>query len=404
MANIYYLFFILGAFTSLYLVFFKRRHFDFISIFILTLMLYTLPLFFGSVRNIYIESFVVPDEQTYIVMGIPYYISTFFIILKNSYNFDKNVDVFHEKITLKLLLLLSSVGMFLYLPTIFSSSSKVELLENSNLMVQILYANIPIIGFLLSLLLKNKKFILIFLLFLIVLFLFGARRSIALAFIGSLIIFFINNPLRLISKIKWISLGGIALFLVVLSKTMYGYILARGVINGFKGWYSDFDWNFLFTGSEFLTTSTILNTVIISNFTTDKLYYFYSFLALQPIPLSYFGYSSSYFNDMFQPALFPSISYGMAYNPWAEVYSAFGYIGVIFFSLFICFSLRGMWYLCFRSNRVLLVILIFFGTLVAFWVERNSLATLLAYVRNVLYPLLIIYLVTILLRKILVKR
>ncbi|MEO3356828.1 O-antigen polymerase [Acinetobacter haemolyticus] len=404
MFNIYYIFFLSGALSSLYFLFFRKRNFDFISVFVLVLVLYTLPLFFGGVKNVYTGDFLKPEDQVYLVMGIPYFVSILFIVLNNSYNFNRRIDFLHEKIALNVLLLLSMIGIALYLPSVFASSSKVELLENKNLMVQILYANVPVVGFLLALLVKNKRFICIFLLCLSILFLFGSRRSIALALIGSLIIVFMDNPLRLVSKIKWILLGVGALVVVVLSKTMYGYVLARGVVDGLKGWFYEFEWRFLFTGSEFLTTSTILNSVILNDFKTDKLYYFYSFLALQPIPLSNFNYASSYFNDMFQPALFPGVTYGMAYNPWAEAYSVFGYWGVLFFSIFICLVLRGMWYICIGSNRVLLVILLFFGSLIAFWVERNSLATLFAYVRNVLYPLLIIYFITVFLRKVLIRR
>ena len=404
MLSIYYIFFLSGALTSLYFLFFRNRYFDFITVFILTLFLYTLPLFFGGVKNIYTNEFDQPEGVTYIVMRIPYFISIFFIILNNSHGFNNKVDFSHEKIALNVFLILSTVGLILYLPSFFASSNKAELLENKNLMVQILYANVPVVGFLFSLLIKNKKFIFIFSMFLVILFLFGSRRSIALALVGSLVIVLINNPLRLISKIKLILLGLVTLFIVVLSKTMYGYILARGIFEGVKVWFYEFEWRFLFTGSEFLTTSTILNAVVLNDFKVDKLYYFYSFLALQPIPLSYFNYSSSYFNDMFQPALFPSVNYGMAYNPWAEAFSVFGYLGVICFSIFICLVLRGMWYLCAKVNRVLFVILLFFGVLIAFWVERNSLATLFAYVRNVLYPLVLIYFITVFIRKILIRK
>lgn len=393
MASLEYIFFIIGAIFSLGIVLFRKRFFDFHSIFIFILFLYTIPLFFGFVNDPYTGNFVSPDSRTFLVMGIPYYISIVFLLRESDFS-NNLIDVNSKKSSfLKYILVLSLFGFILYFPTILKSGTKVELLENSNMMLNIIYSTLPVFGFLASLKYKNKKLILIFSTILLIIFLFGARRSLALAIIGSMIIILNDKKFVFLKQYKMIAIGLSGMFLVLIGKVLYGYVLSNGVVQGVSAWKNDFTFDYLFTGSEFLTTSAILNSVIVNDFHTDKIHYFYSFLALQPIPLSYFGYSSSYFNDMFQPALFPGLYYGMAYNPWAEAYSAFGYLGVVFLSVLIFILLDLVWKLYCRSNSIWSFLFLMLGLYLAFWIQRNSLGSIFAYLRNIFYPLFFIILI-----------
>lgn len=400
MFSIQYIFFLTSALFCLSLLFFLKRKFDFLTIYVLILFLYTLPLFFGNVINVYTGEFINANPTTLVVMGCVYFITSFFLLKNNSYIICKNsiVDV-EEKIAINIILIFSIIGMFLYAPTLLSSGNKTELLENTNLLSAVIYSNMPVVGFLLALKTKNRKYLIIFTFMLFFLFLFGSRRSIAITFMGAVIILWQQHSFRLIEKYKLIFFSFIALIAVILSKTLYGYILSLGVQKGFLSWIENFEVKYLMTGSEFISTSTILNSVVDNNFKTDSIIYFYSFFSLQPIPLSYFGYSSSYFNDLFQPALFPGISYGMAYNPWAEVYSAFGYMGVIILALFIPSVLTVFWYLYSNSKAVFSIIILMVGLVLSFWIERNSLATIFAYMRNVFYPLIFIFFIIVICKK-----
>lgn len=405
MFSIQYTFFLIGALLCLCLLLFLKRKFDFLTIYVLILFLYTLPLFFGSVINVYTGDFINANPTTFVVMGCVYFVTSLFLLKNNSYVFyKKNIVEVEEKIALNIIFILSLVGMLLYIPILISSGSKTELLENTNLLSAVIYSNMPVVGFLLSLKVKNKKYLIIFIFMLFFLFLFGSRRSIAIAFMGSIIILWQEHSFRLIEKYKLIFFSFIALIAVVLSKTLYGYILSLGMKEGFLSWIENFEIKYLMTGSEFINTSVILNSVVENNFKTDGVLYFYSFLSLQPIPLSYFSYSSSYFNDVFQAALFPGISYGMAYNPWAEVYSAFGYIGVIILALFIPSVLTAFWYFYSNSKAVFSIIILMVGLVLSFWIERNSLATIFAYMRNIFYPLLLIYFLIIIVKSFMMGR
>lgn len=400
MFSIQYIFFLTSALFCLSLLFFLKRKFDFLTIYVLILFLYTFPLFLGNVINVYTGEFINANPTTLVVMGCVYFITSFFLLKNNSYIICKNsiVDV-EEKIAINIILIFSIIGMFLYAPTLLSSGNKTELLENTNLLSAVIYSNMPVVGFLLALKTKNRKYLIIFTFMLFFLFLFGSRRSIAITFMGTVIILWQQHSFRLIEKYKLIFFSFIALIAVILSKTLYGYILSLGVQKGFLSWIENFEVKYLMTGSEFISTSTILNSVVDNNFKTDSIIYFYSFLSLQPIPLSYFGYSSSYFNDLFQPVLFPGISYGMAYNPWAEAYSAFGYMGVIILALFIPSVLTVFWYLYSNSKAVFSIIILMVGLVLSFWIERNSLATIFAYIRNIFYPLIFIFFIIVICKK-----
>lgn len=397
MFSIQYTFFLLCAFLCLSSLFLLKRKFDFLTIYILVLFLYTLPLFFGSVINVYTGDFINANPSTFVIMGIVYFITSIFLLKNNNYIYRKyEFAGREEKLALSVVFIFSAIGMFLYIPNLLSSGSKVELLENTNLLSAVIYQNMPVVGFLLALKIKNKKYLIIFTFMLLFLLMFGARRSIAIAFMGSIVILWQQHSFRLIEKYKLIFFSFVALITVVLSKTLYGYILSLGVQKGFLSWVENFEIKYLMTGSEFINTSVILNSVVENNLKTDGVLYFYSFLSLQPIPLSYFGYSSSYFNDVFQPALFPGISYGMAYNPWAEAYSAFGYIGVIILALFVPSILTAFWYFYSNSKAVFSIIILMVGLVLSFWIERNSLATIFAYMRNIFYPLIfILFIITI---------
>ena len=59
-----------------------------------------------------------------------------------------------EKLYLNILFLISVLGFLLHLPSVLNSSSKVELLENTNIFYAIIYSTFPVVGFLLALKVK----------------------------------------------------------------------------------------------------------------------------------------------------------------------------------------------------------------------------------------------------------
>ncbi|MDV4312146.1 O-antigen polymerase [Acinetobacter indicus] len=288
-------------------------------------------------------------------------------------------------------------------PVLLTASNKVEALElNNNIVVSIFYEMFPAIGLLMAYKFKNKKYLLIFLVMTLVVMFLGTRRAFAMSLIGIMIIQ-VSESFRLVSMYKYILFGIASLMLIILGKTFYGYVLFYGLFDGFNEWKNNFTLNYFFEGSEFLTTSAILQSVAQNNFTVDSINIYKSLLAIQPIPLDFFGFSSSFFNDAFQPILFPSLNYGMAYNPWAEAYSWFGYIGVFVYGLIFPLILTFFWKGYKTSTQIFSILFLVLGITLAFWIQRNSLGSILAYIRNILYPFLMIILLVSIVKKFLVK-
>lgn len=397
MGSIQYLFFITNALITISLLLLVMRKFDFIAIYIIILFLYSVVLFFGVIVNPYSGQYINASQDTFVVMGLAYLGSTIVLLTtKSNYTIKHTRPTNIDRLGLKVILIFSLIGLLLYMPVLLSSTNKKEITESSgNLLYFILYSYFPVAGFLLALKAKNKLFLIIFGMLLLFSLAYGGRVAFTTAVLGASVLLLENKPLRLISKYKLIVSGCLALLILILSKRLYGYILFYGLSEGFLLWLESFDLTFLLAGSEFLSTSQILDFVIVNNYQSDKIYYFYSFLALLPIPTSLVGYSSSYFNDHFQPALFYGLDYGLAYNIWAEAYASFGYGGVVFISIFIPLILNALWKAyCNMKSSFIAVILLVIGVTIGFWIQRNSLGSISAYIRNIFYPLLIAYFIT----------
>ncbi|MDC4955192.1 oligosaccharide repeat unit polymerase [Acinetobacter baumannii] len=405
MITLPYIFFILNALTALSIVLIKKRCFDFLSVYILVLALYSLPLCFFSVFDPVHKIYHEPVDQVYITMGIAFLGTVPFLFFRNNFQEKLEKSLKYENLPLFIVAIFSLIGFFYVVPVLLSATNKVEALElNTNIIFAIFYEVFPAIGFLMAYKFKNKKFLIFFIFLVVIVLLFGTRRSFAMALIGLMVIG-MSSPLRLISKYKYILFGFLALILVILGKNFYGYILFYGLFDGLTEWKNNFTLDYFFEGSEFLSTSAILQAVAESNFKVETLNIFKSLLAIQPIPLEYFNFSSSFFNDSFQPILFPSLNYGMAYNPWAEAYAWLGYLGVFIYSITFPTLLIFFWRYYTKSKISLISILFLaLGLTLAFWVQRNSLGSILAYIRNILYPFLLILFMTSLIEQVLVKR
>ncbi|KYZ85962.1 hypothetical protein A3Q32_19295 [Alcanivorax sp. KX64203] len=174
---------------------------------------------------------------------------------------------------------------------------------------------------------------------------------------------------------------------VVLSKRIYaGLKMDVGVTNIFEGGLIEA----FVKGSEFFSTQYIYQSIINNEYSLEIKNYILSFLALLPIPQSLWGGGSSYFNKAFQADLFSDVSYGMAYNPWAEAYAYGNIFGVIIFVVFYCYFLFCMQWLHIKFRYtvlpVLMSILLFYH---GFYFHRNSLAVEFSFIRNYSYLFLL---------------
>ena len=197
---------------------------------------------------------------------------------------------------------------------------------------------------------------------------------------------YIGIKFSLLSKWRPIALSVVVAVFVIAGKSFYSTLMRDG-FSEIPTWWENMSATTLLKGAEFLNTSSILQEVIINVYSVPFLVTLSGVLSATPLPLSLFGLISSLFNELFQADLFPNIDYGMAYNPWAEAYAAWGFFGVFVYSLTfpILMILFERIYLRFKFSPIGSVFLIL-ALLLAFWIHRNSAGSIFAYLRNAFYP------------------
>lgn len=390
-----YAVFFISAVTVLGYFFCKRREFDFLSLYILSMTLFFLPSFFRLTYDPVLVGYVQPGATFYLVQSIAYWGGLGGVLFKVAFSrisFPalRSLHVVDTAFVYSCLFITLAVLMYL-LPLLAFATNKSEALKIFGVWVMLLTSLIPV-GFAMAIVLGRLMVAFFFVFFALLLFLYGMRSPLVFLFLGGLMLSLSRHRIALISQWKVLIFGFFFVAFVVIGKAFYGAYLLGGWVGALE-WVYNPDFENIWRGAEFLTTSAILNGVIVADFETDFWLVPVSFISALPIPLASFGLSSSIFNDLFQPALYPTIDYGMAYNPWAEAYSWGRLCGVMFYAFLFPFLLvifEGFW----RFNRKNSFggIFLMMGVLVAFWVHRNSLGSELAYLRNLFFPCLAIWL------------
>jgi hypothetical protein len=141
----------------------------------------------------------------------------------------------------------------------------------------------------------------------------------------------------------------------------------------------------LLAKSEPFGIQLVFNRIVQSNFSADPSYLLGAFAQVFPVP-SVFGVESTHFNDLFQFSLFPEFPQrSMAYNFWAEAYANGGGLFVLGFSCLYVLGLVLFDLLARSRSALLMTIGLLGGAYWAFYLHRNSLLSILAYERQILY-------------------
>jgi len=144
--------------------------------------------------------------------------------------------------------------------------------------------------------------------------------------------------------------------------------------------------------SEPFATQMIINEVIRSRFETDAGYIVEGLAAQSVLFSERFGLEAVAFNDLFQPALFPDIDWGMAGNIWAQMLAAGGWTLLLAFLALFVLSLRAgsRWLATSRLSTCALVAL--GGSYWAFYIHRNDIGYQVILEKRVLLSWLIVVL------------
>ena len=388
-----YFVFLISAFALIYSVFYRRRIVDLFSVLVVSLNVYYLPLYLGVLLDPVTREYEAPHYGVYVVFVVVNSISVLVVMFfdefakknigKRCFSKPENNPVF----TRSFLFVLSLMALFVFDYSYFSLGSKVEIMSA----LGIRYTMFMALALLISVyatVYRDRVFFVIGLGLLLSTFVIGSRSAFVLFALVVVVNYFIERGTR----IKVLSLFNmlfvvLSVLFIASSKHLYEAIISHGFSSGVEVYLDGFTIATIVGGLEGQSTQYILNKVIESGFGVPALHVPQGFLRLLPLPSSAYGIAVTDFNELFQPVLFPSINYGLAFNPWAEAYSWAGYLGVFLMSIFYLMVIYVLnWQSFFNRRKIIRVLCVVIGVYFAFWLHRNSLGSILSYVRNVVYP------------------
>ncbi|KKB76961.1 hypothetical protein VW35_15825 [Devosia soli] len=140
--------------------------------------------------------------------------------------------------------------------------------------------------------------------------------------------------------------------------------------------------------SEPFIIQSVLNSVIDHDFTTDASYLLLQIATGIPGAVTIFGLPPEApvsFNQMFQPVLFPDMTYGMANSPWAQAYAAGGLpmVGIFVLSFVILLGILNVVFTA--SAGTLKGVVAVVATWLAFYFHRNDLLAEVGILKQVIY-------------------
>jgi hypothetical protein len=375
-----FLFYFVYVLSALYFLG-KNRYFDFYTISFIGFSFYFLPGFFGEVAYLSNSGWVYTPIHplTYTVMISIVMSITLLAVFSDKYYcrsmIQKN-NFSHSKLRLYLNILIFVSGATLALAVLTSSGSifnpnKSEVMGNLNRW-HIFFTTASTIGFPVSMLSKQKKYIIIFLTFLLINAYIGFRSPLVISVLTSCVVGFYGRRFRLFTLYKFSLIFALFILCMFLYKYI-GFILKAGMWDLVLERLFTLDTysKMLMWSEPFLILNT-LNAVVIHDYQTDAKHVYstiYSFILFAPE----LGAEIKSFNDYFQPDLFGSLDYGMASNIWAQFYSAFSWMGVVLMIFMFCFILLLSNYALRKSSYINLALFSPIYVYFAFYIHRNDL-------------------------------
>lgn len=162
----------------------------------------------------------------------------------------------------------------------------------------------------------------------------GFRSALAISVIATLVLMLYSGGRQRLLFASW----KVILIFSIFGAFMFGYKMVAyavkaGLWDAVWGYFGEENaFLFILTRSEPFLVQQTLNEVVAHNFKTGFDHIataLYQFLLLAPE----LGAENITFNEKFQPVLFPEVSYGLAANIWAQMWSAGGWPLLVMFTL-----------------------------------------------------------------------
>lgn len=399
--------FITIAITGLVYFIFKKRQFDYFSLAFFSSTIYFLPGFFGASAHyadgkwietpIYSETYAVMTS----VMASIWFFAWLSTYLPNLQGLKWSFPAYRW--VLELLLMVAFIGLIGML--IFSNGNIFH--PDKKLVMEqlgrwhILFYTASMLGFSISYVLKRYLFLFLFLTMLAFDVYIGFRTAFAISSLSVLILFLLEKgKLRLIS-LNWKFIAAVLLFGLLMFgyKAIYSHIKAGAWDVVLKILSTPDTYLKIFSQSEPFVTQQVLNEVVSQDFKTSMTHIYdsiYQFILFAPDQ----GVNITTFNGLFQSALFPEVTTGMAANIWAQMWSAGGWVLLILFIIFYNLILMvGNWTLKFR-HPIIKAGLIPMFCYWAFYIHRNELGYVLNQEKRLLLLLFLLMITMSLIRNI----
>ena len=181
---------------------------------------------------------------------------------------------------------------------------------------------------------------------------------------------------------------------VALIKPVYAHFKAGGITQVINLFSTSSISDLVARGSEFMRTQYIFNEIVLQDFSTNGGHIIRGPLSLLPFPRELYTTPSTEFNNLFQSELFPNHPSGMAYNSLAEFYAAAGSLGILVVVMAFVFSLMVLAIMMNRVRLTFMPVVAICSALIAFYSYRNSIAVTAGFIRFIVWPFLIIWLGT----------
>ena len=334
---------IIVAFLGLMYFLFKKRTFDFFGLAYLSACIYFTPGFLGFVlypRTVY-QKVRYPSPLT--DDAYPIMIVVLISIIIGGVLYDiivENRKIYIKVKDIDLTTFISvAIGVVGFILTILTTGSTILVLEKQEMLkalnrYYILWVTGASIGAVLSY--SHRRWMLFSICITLLLFnlWIGFRASLALAMMSILLIYFNERGRRRLinQKLRYLLLGLCGAFFMFIYKHVYLFMKTGDFFNIAKSLSKSTFYLKALIESEPFFTQRILHEVLEHNFKVG-MGHFKGVLTQVSFFSEKFGATTTSFNSLFEPKLFPGVLGGMASNIWAEMWSSGGWPCLIIFMI-----------------------------------------------------------------------
>lgn len=289
-------------------------------------------------------------------------------------------------------LLIINGSIFLYYLVILNVNFLKNKIYISHMLGQLflVFQVLVIIYFIASIINKSKIGLLFSSIFLFWMLLIGFRTPLVIAFIGFVVMIYVNG--KKLYFIKYIIPSVVAGIFVFVSKPFYTeFSQSKNIFSAINNSFFSLDTYIKeLQFSEPFVTQAILNLTVSNNFQMDLDYMsrWFSRIVTGTSMLT----NSTDFHDQFVAQFLPGIDYGVAYNIWAEFYSLGGlpmFITFLLLYLVILFVIQNV---LVQSKGIMKICFAVIAAYWTFYLHRNNFENMILFTQVILIPILVLYL------------